>query len=346
MFIHLANKKGDVLYSNVPTECSACITASRKSIEMAECPATGSKRRRARRKTDQGTVYFCGDEELLLKSRRIIRERLELYSEMLQELNRLHASMTLQARADLKRLMHNLLSQNAHNIQEVYNVASQDAMSLSMSEQIETVAKRIKADPTKAARALLRINKNNLAIKCEFAAFRFLHTSSKAALKTRNHNIRKVVMNALHPFFQDFKERKISIEADLYDGNVKIDYETIQVALYHVFENAAKYCLSKSPFKISYPIIEGRQVVCFDMISLQITDKDMDHLFEEGYSGEQPKNLGLAGAGLGMALINKLLALNNAVLTVDRNVDPAKKKSVLLGVYENNRFNMVLGKPN
>jgi K+-sensing histidine kinase KdpD len=345
MFIHLTNKLGEVLYSDVPRECLSCMKTRSQRIEFKVCLGTKQKRRRAWINAEHGSVYLCGDEEALLKSRRLVRERLALYASMLSDIDQLHKTILHQTSKHLKRFMHNLLSQNAHNIQEIYNVASQEVLGLSMNQQIETVKETLKKDPAKAAKAFMRINKNNIAMKCEFSAFKFLYDPSKAELKQRLHKIRKVVMNALHPFFQDLGEKNVHVEADSCDSSVKIDYETVQVALHHIIDNAAKYICPNTTLTVSFPVVEGRQLVAFDMISMQITDEDMERMYEEGYSGELPRQSGAAGDGLGMGLANALLALNDSVVAVRRNVDPSRQQRRLMGVFENNQVDIIFGPP-
>jgi K+-sensing histidine kinase KdpD len=292
-----------------------------------------------------GSVYFCGTEPDLFMSRRLIRARLELYSNILTELNKTQKAMAADASRHLKRLMHNLLTQNAHNIQEVYNVVPQDVLGLAMNEQIENVRRRMQADTTTAAKALLRINKNNVAMKSEFAAFKFLYEPDGGSLRRRAHKVHKLLMNALHPFFQDFREKDVYVEVDDCDASVTADYETIQVALHHLIDNAVKYTFPSSRVRVTFPVVKDRQAVLFDMVSVQITDVDARKMFDEGYSGVHPRQISMAGAGLGMGMVRTLLKLNGAEIEVHRNVDASRKQNALLCPYENNQFVVIMTKP-
>lgn len=345
MFLYFTNQSGEVLYSNFPEACEECLALQTKPIETVTCPATGGVWRRAGTKIEGGTVHFCGNEIELLKSRRIVRERLRLYSQMLSELEHFRKTLLDNVSSRMKRLMHNLISQNAHIMQEVYDVVPQEALSRTMFEQVGIVEKALKSDAQKAARAILKINKHNMAMKCEFTAFKLLSDVDHRRLNVRSHKVRKVVMNASHLFFQDFREKDVFVQADPYEGSVRMDYDSVQVALYHLIDNAVKYVLSDTELHISFPVIDGRQRIHFDMVSMIISDGDMDRLFEEGYSGELPRILKLAGSGLGLALARDLLRLNGAELQIKRNVDPARRRIATMGTYENNQIDIILGEP-
>ncbi len=345
MFLHLTNGNGDILYSSIPETCQACFRQGKRSIGTTICPGTKARRRYASTRTKEGTVYFCGDDKALLRSRRIVRERLRLYSDMLQELEHLRKGVAQNVSQHMRRLMHNLISQNAHNIQEIYDIVPQESLGRRMSEQIDSVQEALKEDPLKAAKAFLRMNKHNVAMKCEFSAFKFLYDGGESAMKIRQHKVHKVVLNALHLFFQDFRDKGVWIEVEQFEGSVAIDYESIQVALYHLIDNAVKYVLNNTRVNVTFPIVDGKQRIRFDMVSMLISDTDILRLFDEGYSGQLPRTLRLAGHGLGLAIARDLLKLNGADLEVRRNVDPALRQTMMLAEYENNQFDVVLGIP-
>jgi signal transduction histidine kinase len=344
MYLHITSSCGEILFSSLAEECKSCLMQPRKLISTNTCPVTGTQRRSAVSTTPRGRVYLC-EEASLLKSRRIARERLQLYHNLIPELSEVRKSLVRNADKHMRRLMHNLTSQNAHNIQDVYDIVPQDSLGATMSEQIGIVESALLNDPNKAARALLRINKHNAAMKCEFAALKHLYGGNTPALRARHHNVFKVTMNALHLFYQDFREKGIIARADPCDNKAKFDYECIHVALYHLFENAAKYILENTVFAVSFPIEEGRQRVRLDMVSLQISDSDLPRLFVEGFSGQVPRSLGFAGNGLGLGIARDLLRLNGAELQIHRNVDPSRSRTTVLAKYEHNVIDIVLGTP-
>lgn len=77
-------------------------------------------------------------------------------------------------------------------------------------------------------------------MKSEFSIYRKLDREDGGTL-IRQYPIRIVLLNVLHTFFSDFSNNNIYVNVEDYFGKVRIDYETIQVAIYHMIENATKY---------------------------------------------------------------------------------------------------------
>jgi signal transduction histidine kinase len=342
MYLHITNAAGEVLFTNLSDACNHCLAQGNKMIETVDCPATASKRRRAFSSSKGGQVYFC-DEAHLSKSRRIVKERMRLYTELLSHLDDVRRTLDRDAHKHMKHFMHNLTSQNAHNIQELEYVIPQASMGRTIHEQIGDLESELRTDARNAARALLRINKNNFAMRCEFIAFRHLHGSRGPELSVRSHKLHKVLVNALSLFFQDFREKRINVVVEPSENAVRCDYDCLHVALYHLFSNAAKYAKEETTLAVSFQSIEGRQRIRIDMVSLQITDADMERLFEEGFSGELPRVMKLAGSGVGLGIARDLLRLNDARLEIRRNVDGAAAHSLMLARYENNVFDITFG---
>ena len=84
-----------------------------------------------------------------------------------------------------------------------------------------------------------------------------------------------------------------------------------------------------------------RHYTRFDMMSLQITDEDIENMYKDGYSGTWTRTQKLAGDGLGMAVVQKLLKLNNAEINILRNQSAGKNKMVGGLPCENNIFEIV-----
>ena len=64
------------------------------------------------------------------------------------------------------------------------------------------------------------------------------------------------------------------------------------------------------------------------------------NIFIEGVSGELAKKLDLAGDGIGMYLVKRLLGLNNAKIEVKRNLDPRLAQKQVGVEFENNVFEL------
>ena len=175
----------------------------------------------------------------------------------------------------------------------------QESLAKQFNEQIRFIEETIIAMPEDVAQALLRIQKNNLAMKSEFFSMRFLGEHSPA-LRPQIHDLRKVVLNVLHVFLQDFTDLRVEVRVSDFSAKVAFDYDTFHSAVYHVLDNAAKYVMPNSDIRIDFHVTDGLFQIEFVMFSLMIPEEELEHIGEEGFSGSLPQTLGKAGHGLGM----------------------------------------------
>ena len=241
------------------------------------------------------------------------------------------------------RLIHNLTSLNAHNIQEIYSLIPQDKVSKKMRGQILFVENIVKKDPKETALILLRVAKNNAAMKVEFSVFRKLFDSNPN-LQIREHNVHKVLMNIFYLFFPDFTDKDVRVIVGDHNNiyMAYFDYESFHVALYHLIENAAKYIKPKSCLNVEIRNADGVIEIIMDMVSLEIQEGEASRIFEEGISGEMAHRIGKSGDGIGMNRAKKILELNLGSVSVNPCSDTIE---TIMGVnYQRNVFTISLPK--
>ena len=140
----------------------------------------------------------------------------------------------------MNKLLHNLVTINAHSIQEAYALLG-DNKRVSKTI-IKDTSEKISKNPEIAAKTLLEINKYNHWMKSEFSIFRKIY-SEKKHLDFRYHILHKVFMNLCYIFFKDFTEKSIYVEVKESSLKAFIDYETFHAALFHILDNCTKYCI-------------------------------------------------------------------------------------------------------
>ena len=79
----------------------------------------------------------------------------------------------------VNRLVHNLTSINAHNIQEIYDLVPQDVLAQNWRKQLDFIKTEIKQDLDKAALMFLRIAKHNTHMRSEFSIYRKIENDSQ-----------------------------------------------------------------------------------------------------------------------------------------------------------------------
>ena len=80
------------------------------------------------------------------------------------------------------------------------------------------------------------------------------------------------------------------------------------------------------------------------MISLRVEESELENLFTENISGKWSEKTGLAGNGIGMFVVKRLILLNKGTVIFISRVD--KNKSVLFEnvPYDNNVIEIKLNK--
>jgi signal transduction histidine kinase len=334
----IQDKSDGEILSNKLAPCEICFgELSLSSTIKRKCSIDSVQRRLGMTRTESGVVRMCSPNENDINSSRVFRSRLEAYSSIIVPFITAKKDVAAAYNQKLKRLTHNLTSLNAHCIQEVFDLISQDTLTKNVDQQIQLIQDTMRKFPVKTAQMILRIAKNNLAMKSEFIAIRYFDETTPAPA-LRSHPIRKVVLNVLHAFFQDFTDKGVRVIVRDSIVMAQLDYDTFHVALYHVLDNATKYVKTNSKVEISFDTSEGHINVILDMISFAIPINEQARIGEEGFSGTIAVERGLSGHGLGVFRTKRLLSVNNAELIIRPNIDPARALKDKGIDYQNNQF--------
>ncbi|WP_233269281.1 ATP-binding protein [Myroides phaeus] len=316
--------------SNLTDNCKECMDkCSSKGVTIENCPIYLEKNiRQGKITNNNGEFFLCSNDT---KTTKVFREKLEALSyaalDIYSFVKILEEDIKKIEQKRVNRLIHNLTSLNAHNIQEIDDFIPQEFLTEKYNTIIDFIKKEIRTNQKEAALMFLRIAKHNIHMKTEFSIYKKLDRLD-AVLDFNKHPIRKVILNVLHTFFIDFTNKKVRVNVEEFDGRVQIDYESIQVALYHLIENASKYSIPNSSVEISFTDTDNTTIVTFKMTSLYIDDDEVCTVFNEGYSGEVAKKCNLQGDGIGMWQIERMMKLNNGQIIFINGEKSVKLKGI------------------
>lgn len=307
----ILSTKNELISDNLTDECKTCFAnCSSRGNLIQTCPKYGGQKRQGKIANSKGTFFLCDET----KTTKLFRDKLDALSHAIHDLiipkkqYELEAKQIEQQRVN--RLIHNLTSLNAHNIQEIDDFIPQELLATNYQKLLDYIQKEITRDSKNAALMFLRIAKHNVHMKTEFSIYKKLDRLD-AALEFSPNPIRKVILNVLHTFFVDFTNKNIYVFVQEFNGRVKIDYESIQVALYHLIENASKYSMSNTKVEITFEEKLYDVDVTFKMKSLYIDNDEIEKIFLEGYSGKIAKECKLNGDGIGMWQIKRMMEINS-----------------------------------
>lgn len=316
---------GAVLFSNGNATCSDCLKGNQgKKYCKIECPDDKQARRFGKKENSDKLLCLCS-KTTETKTTKLFNEKLEMLAYTVPSMMQFKAEIekTVQQKETEKytKIVHNLKTLNAQSINAQYNFISQDILSEHYENIMEYVMQEVKARPKDAAIAIIRQAKNNAHMKTEFSSHEKM-AMDKPILMSRYHIIRTVILNVYHSFDYDFKQKRVSLKINNSDIRAFFDYETIRLALYHIFSNAVKYICDNSTLTVHIADQDGMAIVDFSMKSFNISPEESKIIFDDHVSGEIPLKKNLNGSGLGMGLIKKALEMNKGEV----KVIPGEKK--------------------
>ncbi len=220
---------------DINNELLSCINEKNKVIEYQSISY-----RVAKIESSDGTILAYTSAKDLIRSSKSFNTHMSILSNSIQSLvkNKYEIENIFQKQINI--LVHNLISLNAHNLQEIYNIIPQEKVADSIGNQIEYVKSTLRANPDKSAKAFLKFMKHNIAMKTEFSVYTKLYDENPN-LSMRQHNIHRVLMNILYSFFPDFTDKHVNVIVSKSLAKGYFDYESIYVAFFHLIENATKY---------------------------------------------------------------------------------------------------------
>lgn len=338
----IVSQQGELICDSLPySDCTYCILANQShGYANIKCQNDNENKRIAYHKNDNGELFLCSQHA---KTTKLFKDEVNSIVYCMKSLIMLSGEVRQYTMAEtsnrVNRVIHNLKSINAHAMQELYALVPQEQLIKNVRENSKIVENAIKKDARQAALTFFRMAKFNLSIKAEFSIYeKLLQGGEKLNLEKRNHNIRDVIMIVLYMFFNDFNEKDVYIDVEEYYEKVSVDFESFQVAIYHLIENAAKYIAPKTNANITFRIEKHIQYIFFEMTSLYINQDEESEIFNEGYSGIVAKQQKKAGKGIGMYRAKRLIELNKGTLTVE-----AGEAIKINGTdYANNKFIIAL----
>lgn len=337
----LVDSDGFIFVDDLPEKetCINCIknhaSVSLKGYSSVTCALNNEKKIVGIRLIKSGSVYLCGAG---YGKKTLFSYDLDCLSSSLGTLSRIEDDIEKYKKeeyvARIRRVFHNIRNINAHALQEMRALIPEHILRQHKRKSVDEVETLVKSKPNETALAMFRISKDLNEIKSEFSIYARLINSDQHIDK-RLYNIRDIIMLVLYPFFEDFKKKDVVVNVDNFYERVPVDFETFQVAIYHIIENASKYIKPHTDALISFSKKNRCQIVEIGMTSFHIANDEVTSIFREGYSGKEAVRSKLNGDGIGLYRAQRFVELNDGTLTLV----PGEEEEEYNGLaYSYNRF--------
>lgn len=289
---------------------------------------------------ENGTLYVYTSNKKFILSSSFFKRHVQIIIDTINHFEFFQSQIEKEVFRHINILIHNLTTINAHNIQEIFNFLPQNELAEKNKFITKFIKERLIEDPNKAAIVFLKLMKNNIATKIEFSVFSKLF-EDKPILNQKSYELSSMILNVMYNFFSDFLDKNITINFEEKQCDAYFDYESIQVALFHLLDNTAKYIKEESTLNIKFEILINQVDIIFEMISLKVDNDEVSKIFIEGFSGKYAKDNGKSGKGIGMARVKQILELNNGSISLEKNYSSSASN-----IYDKNIFKISLKKEN
>jgi len=286
-------------------------------------------------------VYAYTTDKKLIRSSRSFKTQLNIIINFIDNLKYFKVEVEKEVYRHVNILIHNLITINAHDMQEMFNFISQSDLSNNTKRAKKFIEEKIIENPTKASSVFLKLMKSNIETKTEFSVFSKLYEDNPI-LNYKNYNIHDVLLNIMYNFFSELTDKNVELDIKSSSSKAYFDYESIQVALFHMIDNTIKYIKNDTTLNIEFIDLINQVDIIFNMISLKVQDDEKEKIFIEGFSTKIAKKNGKAGKGIGMSRVKQILALNNG----DISLSEGNKFNSIDTKYSNNIFKISLKKEN
>lgn len=337
-FYFIKSNNGDEIVNTFPPEIHSYTTNNKVGFEKAFITLNNNKyvARIGTIINENGILIILSTKQKHIKKIKLFKNLVDSNANILESIKEMKDNIINKHNTQTEELIHNLTSLNSYNIQDIFSLIPQQLLTknINYSDQLKTIKTIIDSKPNVTINTILRIIKNNLAMKIEFSVFEKTMDSYPSVSKIE-HDIREILVSILQIFIHEFEEKNIMVSLEATQKKLNVDYDTLSVSLYFIIENAVKYCLKGSRFKVKFLEESDNFSIVFDMVSLKIEEHEIEKLSTFGYRAKNAKEVNVKGKGIGMFRVQKTLKLNDSILEILPRVTEYRKKSKNL-IYENN----------
>lgn len=149
--------------------------------------------------------------------------------------------------------------------------------------------------------------------------------NSLVRLNKQTFKLKPFIENMINSFTNLADDKNIKIILDfksIEELEITADSELLKQIILNLIDNAMKYGLEYSEFKISCMTQKDRKVyLSFSNYSDAIPQETLSKLFDRFYRAESSRNRGLGGVGLGLAIVKSLVDIHQWKIDVESSAD-------------------------
>lgn len=235
------------------------------------------------------------------------------------------------------RFLYDVLKQGNKDMHE--NVKKYRDMESEYREYIETWVHEIKT-PIASARLIIDNNPNEVTRNINYEIKRVEEYIEQVLYYSRSNNVSRdyiikevdltsLVRNVVKRNSRDFISKRISIDIEAVEGKVYGDVKWLEFILNQVIGNSIKYIKEKNGKVKVYTVKNQNNIVLIvEDNGIGIEDKDINRVFEKGFTGENGRKFGKS-TGIGLYLCKKLVKQLGLGINITSKFGEGTKVSII-----------------
>jgi signal transduction histidine kinase len=245
------------------------------------------------------------------------------------------------------RFVYNLLKEANKNMHE--HVKLYRDMQSDYREYIETWVHEIKT-PIASARLIIENNQNEITRSINHEIKTIEDYIEQVLYYSRSNNVSKdyiikevslatLVRDVIKKNSRDFINKRISIDIEAVEGSIYSDAKWLEFILNQIIINSVKYSKEKEGKVKVYSVRNENNIVLnIEDNGIGIIDKDIDRVFEKGFTGENGRKLSKS-TGIGLYLCKKLSDQLGLGLTLTSQAGEGTRVSIIFPLGRTNMLN-------
>jgi len=210
-------------------------------------------------------------------------------------------------------------------------------------EYLERYCRKKYLDDSKIEATTQEIMDGILLLDHQIKNYSFISTmdEGKWSYNFQFHPIVTLIMKCVMRFEHIAQVRGIEIKVDTqdkdYDRKIRFDWDSMEMAIFHLLDNAVKYAHFKThiSLKIFFEEYKQKCKISIRNRGLGISYKEYERIFERYYRGEILKDpiRFIPGTGIGLAVVNEIIKAHQGEVSVDSRL--LRQDSEKRDVYTN-----------
>ena len=136
-------------------------------------------------------------------------------------------------------------------------------------------------------------------------------------------NINKLLRQIVMDYGPVAEEKNVSVQYDDCSRNISLmaDVDKIGRAFNNLMSNAVKYCLEGTGITVALEEDPAGALIYFKNKCDNITEDNLDELFERFYRADKARNSTVEGSGIGLSIVKNIIELHNSSIWAELHKD-------------------------